>query len=105
MATTKARLNRRTGPYEMQKTAWSGAAADYNIAQNGPGGSVGGDYGECCRAIIVTGLASGSISTTDIHGNTVLYPFGAFTTNPKLEVQLASLNASGSTGCNVIVLW
>lgn len=103
MATRVRRVN-SVLPSPYQKIAWTGTAADYNILENGPGGSVGCQEGKCSSALIVAQPA-GSLVYKDAADNTVTVPQAILLAQPYLPVQAKSLIATGSGGAYVMVLW
>jgi hypothetical protein len=99
-----AKWNDTQGSSRIQKVAWTGAASDYNILENGPSGSVGCQVGYCCRAIIV-GAPTGPIVVKDGEGNTVTIPLAILQATPYLPIQLQALVAAGSSGATIMILW
>lgn len=101
---TLAKTNDNVDSSRFQKIAWNGTAADYNILENGPGGSVGCQVGQCSRALIVASPA-GALVYVDASDNTVTVPQAMLLAQPYLPVKAKSLVASGSGNAYVMVLW
>lgn len=91
-------------PAPFAKVAWNVTAADYNILENGPGGSVGCSAGQCCSALIVASPA-GSLVIVDASGNTVTIPQAILLAQPYLPIAAKSLVAAGSGNAAIMVLW
>jgi hypothetical protein len=99
-----AKTNDSTGSSKYQKIAWNTTAADYNILENGPGGSAGCDEGYCCRALLVVSPA-GALVYVDASGNTVTVPQAMLLEKPYMVVQAKALVAAGSGNAIVKVYW
>lgn len=101
---TVAKINTNTGPAIHFAVAWSGNHPDYNILENGPGGSVGCASGICCRKLIVASPA-GDLVLINQAGVSVTIPQAILTASPVLEIQARALVSTGSGNATVFVEW
>ena len=102
---TRLKVNDTTGPSAVQKIAWTGTAANYDILANSPGyDATTSPTGYCSRALIV-GSPAGALVYVDAGGNTVTVPQAILLAQPYLPVQASSLVAAGSGNAYVMVLY
>jgi len=102
MATAKE--NTYVGPSRHYRTAWTGTPVDYNILENGPGGSVGCQFGYCCRWIVVGG-PTGPIVVRDQFDQLVTIPLAVLQARPEQRIQAKALVADGSSAASIVVYW